>query len=135
MNLRDKYSASSKMSLTPMVDVIFMLLIIVIITAPLMHAQIDLSLPKSSAAHITDESSVTVSIKKDGSIFLGTNKIEKDKLPRLIWQIKEEKNISLIELRADRKIEYGKVMEIIGLIKEGGIENVGLVAIPEDRRK
>ncbi len=135
MSLRDKYSASSQMSLTPMVDVIFMLLIIVIITAPLMHAQIDLSLPKSSAAQVTDESSVTVSIKKDGSIFLGTNKIEKDKLPRLIWQIKEEKNISLIELRADRKIEYGKVMEIIGLIKEGGIENVGLVAIPEDRRK
>ena len=135
MSLRDKYSASSQMSLTPMVDVIFMLLIIVIITAPLMHAQIDLSLPKSSAAQVTDESSVTVSIKKDGSIFLGTNKIEKDKLPRLIWQLKEEKNISLIELRADKKIEYGKVMEIIGLIKEGGIENVGLVAIPEDRRK
>ncbi|HHH80805.1 MAG TPA: protein TolR, partial [candidate division Zixibacteria bacterium] len=59
MSLREKYQPSSQLNLTSMVDIIFMLLIIVIITAPLMHAQVDLSLPKSSAAKVADESTIT----------------------------------------------------------------------------
>ena len=119
------------MNLTSMVDILFMLLIIVLISAPLMHAQVDLSLPKSSAARITDESTVTVSIKADGTIFIEKTQIPLDNLARKLWELKETKNVTSVSLRADKSVNYGMVMEIIGAIKDGGIEDLGLVAVPE----
>jgi len=121
MSLREKYQPSSQLNLTSMVDIIFMLLIIVIITAPLMHAQVDLSLPKSSAAKVADESTITISIKQDGSVFLGNTRVSIEKLPRLLWKLRQE----------DEKVEYGIVMEVIGAIKDAGIEDLGLVALPK----
>ncbi len=123
------------MNLTSMVDVLFMLLIIVMITAPLMHAQVDLSLPRSSAAHVTDESTVTVSVTADGRVYIGRTEVGLDELARRIWELRQKKNIRTVALRADRKTEYGTVMKVIGAIKEGGIEDLGLVALPEKRNR
>ncbi|RKZ29194.1 protein TolR [bacterium] len=131
MSLREKYQPSSQLNLTSMVDIIFMLLIIVIITAPLMHAQVDLSLPKSSAAKVADESTITISIKRDGSVFLGNTRVSKEKLPRLLWKLRQERRLTSVALRADEKVEYGIVMEVIGAIKDAGIEDLGLVALPK----
>ena len=131
MNRRDKYEPSAQMNLTSMVDILFMLLIIVMISAPLMHAQVDLSLPKSSAARITDESAVTISIKSDGAIYIEKTQIPLESLARKLWELKETKNVTSVSLRADKSVNYGTVMEIIGAIKEGGIEDLGLVAVPE----
>lgn len=113
-----------------MIDILLMLLFVVMITAPLMHAQIDLSLPKSSAARITDESSVTVSVKADGSIYIQTTPVDLKELPRKIWTLKEQRGVSTVALRSDKSVQYGKIMEVIGAIKEGGIDDLGLVAIP-----
>lgn len=128
---REKYAPSSQMNLTSMVDILFMLLIIVMIAAPMMHAQVDLSLPKSSAAHITDESTVSISVKANGAIYIEKNPISKTALPRKLWELKQTKNITSVALRADKKVDYGTIMEVIGAIKEGGIEDLGLVALPE----
>jgi len=119
------------MNLTSMVDILFMLLIIVMITAPIMHAQVDLSLPKSSAAHITDESTATISVKSDGTIYLEQTQISLDDIPKKLWKLKQTKNLKSVALRADKKIDYGTVMKVIGAIKEGGIDDLGLVALPE----
>jgi len=131
MSLREKYQPSSQLNLTSMVDIIFMLLIIVIITAPLMHAQVDLSLPKSSAAKVADESTITISINQDGSVFLGNTRVSIEKLPRLLWKLRQERRLTSVALRADEKVEYGIVMEVIGAIKDAGIEDLGLVALPK----
>ena len=131
MSLREKYQPSSQLNLTSMVDIIFVLLIIVIITAPLMHAQVDLSLPKSSAAKVADESTITISIKRDGSVFLGNTRVSIEKLPRLLWKLRQERRLTSVALRADEKVEYGIVMEVIGAIKDAGIEDLGLVALPK----
>ncbi len=133
MSRREKYEPSAQMNLTSMVDILFMLLIIVMITAPMMHAQVDLSLPKSSAAHITDESTVTISIKSSGAIYIEKTPIKKKELSRKIWQLKQTKNITSVSLRADKSVDYGTIMEIIGAIKEGGIEDLGLVALPDKK--
>ncbi len=128
---RDRYETSAQMNLTSMVDILFMLLIIVMITAPIMHAQVDLSLPKSSAAHITDESTATISVKSDGTIYLEQTQISLDDIPKKLWKLKQTKNLKSVALRADKKIDYGTVMKVIGAIKEGGIDDLGLVALPE----
>ena len=101
------------------------------ITAPMMHAQVDLSLPKSSAARITDESTVTISIKSNGSVYIEKNPISMKEIARKLWQLKKTKNITSVSLRADKKVDYGTVMKVIGYIKESGIEDLGLVALPE----
>ena len=131
MSRREKYEPSAQMTLTSMVDILFMLLIIVMITAPMMHAQIDLTLPKSSAARITDESQVTVSIKSGGEIYLEKNPILLKELPKRLWNLKNSRNVTGVALRADKDVDYGTIMETIGAIKEGGIEDLGLVAIPK----
>ncbi|MCD6418223.1 biopolymer transporter ExbD [bacterium] len=131
MSRREKYEPSAQMNLTSMVDILFMLLIIVMITAPMMHAQVDLSLPKSSAARITDESTVTISIKSNGSVYIEKNPISMKEIARKLWQLKKTKNITSVSLRADKKVDYGTVMKVIGYIKESGIEDLGLVALPE----
>lgn len=119
------------MNLTSMVDILFMLLIIVMITAPIMHAQVDLSLPKSSAARITDENRVTISIKADGTTYIGKNVIQEEQISKKLWELKQTKNITSVALRADKTVKYETIMRIIGHIKEGGIEDLGLVALPE----
>ncbi len=133
MSRREKYEPSAQMNLTSMVDILFMLLIIVMITAPMMHAQVDLSLPKSSAAHITDENTVTISVKSSGAIYIGKTPIKQKELSRKIWQLKQTKNITSVSLRADKTVDYGTIMQIIGAIKEGGIEDLGLVALPDKK--
>ena len=132
---RERYETSAQMNLTSMVDILFMLLIIVMITAPMMHAQVDLSLPKSSAARVTDESTVTVSITRDGRLYLGKTEIGYDELPRKLWELREKKNLRSVALRADKDVRYETIMKVIGLIKEGGIEDLGLVALPEKRKR
>jgi len=114
-----------------MVDILFMLLIIVMITAPIMHAQVDLSLPKSSAAHITDESAVTISVKSNGTFYIEKSQITLDNIPKKLWELKQTKNLKSVALRADKKVDYGTIMKVIGAIKDGGIEDLGLVALPE----
>ena len=131
MSRRDKYETSAQMNLTSMVDILFMLLIIVMITAPIMHAQVDLSLPKSSAAHITDESAVTISVKSNGTFYIEKSQITLDNIPKKLWELKQTKNLKSVALRADKKVDYGTIMKVIGAIKDGGIEDLGLVALPE----
>ncbi|MCD6595610.1 biopolymer transporter ExbD [bacterium] len=131
MSRRDKYETSAQMNLTSMVDILFMLLIIVMITAPIMHAQVDLSLPKSSAAHITDESAVTISVKSNGTVYIEKSQITLDNIPKKLWELKQTKNLKSVALRADKKVDYGTIMKVIGAIKDGGIEDLGLVALPE----
>ena len=135
MSLKDKYEQTAQMNLTSMVDVLFMLLIIVLITAPIMHAQVDLNLPTSNAARVTDESTVNISITADKTIYVDKNPVSLDKLTKLIWEFKETKNVTGVSLRADKTVDYGTIMIVIGAIKEGGIENLGLVAIPENKKK
>ncbi len=132
---RERYETGAQMNLTSMVDILFMLLIIVMITAPMMHAQVDLSLPKSAAARVTDESTVTVSITRDGKLYIGKTEISYDELPKKLWELKQTKNLHSVALRADKDVRYETIMKVIGLIKEGGIEDLGLVALPEKRMK
>jgi len=132
---RDKYKTTAQMNLTSMVDILFMLLIIVMITAPMMHAQVDLSLPKSSAARVTDESAVTISIKADKTIYIEKTRFTLEELPKKIWELKQTKNITSVSLRGDKAVDYGTIMEVIGAIKDGGIEDLGLEALPKKNSK
>ncbi len=118
-----------------MLDVVFMLLIIFMIAAPLMRAEVDVKVPKSSAARTKDNTTLTVSITMEGEIYIGKQPVTLEEFPAEIEKIAASGNINNISLKGDESIDYGLVMKVVGYIKEAGIENLGLVATPEKTRR
>ncbi len=131
---REKYKTQIQMNITSMMDVVFMLLIIFMITAPLMHAEVDVKLPKSSAAKVKDETSIVVSVTKSGEIYIGKSKVPIEAFGEEMKKLAASGRVTSISLKGDEGINYGIIMRVVGDIKSAGIENLGLVAIPEKKR-
>jgi len=132
---RDKYKAQIQMNITSMIDVVFMLLIIFMIAAPLMRAEVDVKLPKSTAARVKDNTSLTITIDEKDNIFIGNRQVTIDDFPEEIDKIVKSKNITAVSLKGDTGSNYGLIMRAVGYIKDAGIENLGLVANPEKRNR
>jgi len=132
---KDRYKTQIHMNITSMLDVVFMLLIIFMIAAPLMRAEVDVKLPKSSAARVKDQTTLSVSITMDGEIYIGDQPVSLEEFPVEIEKIASSGAVNSISLKGDETINYGLVMKVVGYIKEAGIENLGLVATPEKTRR
>jgi biopolymer transport protein TolR len=122
----------SEINVTPLVDVMLVLLVIFIITAPLLASSIKLDLPSSEAAKPTEAPKfVTVVIDKSAKIFLGDQPIE---LSALAESLKKTAGISKdteVQLRSDETVPYGKVIEVIGIAQKAGLTRIGFVANPK----
>ena len=119
----------AEINVTPFVDVMLVLLIIFMITAPMMTEGLDVDLPKTQAVETlpTDSDHVVMTIKKDGSIFLNEYATTLDNLAQqLVTTVKDPKR--QLFLQADKDVPYGVVVDIMGRIKAAGIEQMGIVA-------
>ncbi|MBE0432124.1 biopolymer transporter ExbD [candidate division WOR-3 bacterium] len=119
--------------MTSLADVSITLLVIFIITAPMMTPGIDVNLPRTDASLPHDEEGVTVSINKEKEIFVDNDRVAIDDFETRIRQILSSKppNI-IIYLRADKEVDYGFVVEIVGRMRKAGVKELGLVAeIPQ----
>ena len=129
-----RYKTQIQMNITSMIDVVFMLLIIFMIAAPLMRAEVDVNLPKSAAARSKEETTLTVTVTEGGEIFIGETPVKLEDFPTEIERLARTTDLAAVSLKGDREINYGLIMEVVGHIKEAGIENLGLVATPDTRR-
>jgi len=134
-NYKDRYKTQIQMNITSMMDIVFLLLIMFIIAAPLMRAEVDVKLPKSSAAIVKDESAITITITKESIIYIGNTEVSIEAFPQEIGKMAGTGRVSSVSLKGDEGVDYGIVMRVIGHIKDAGIENLGLVANPEKKRK
>jgi biopolymer transport protein TolR len=129
MKITRKRTAMSEINVTPMVDVMLVLLIIFMVTAPLMQQGLDVNLPKAKGKDLPPEERVTIVIKKGGSLFLNEQPISRtDMVSKLTAISKRNPNVFL---KADKDVSYGTVIEIMGDIKETGIEKLGMVTEPK----
>ena len=121
----------SEINVTPLVDVMMVLVVIFIITAPLLASTIALDLPKTDGAKSTQTPRfVTLVVDKSGQAFLNDKPLPLDELARRLTQTAEHNPDTEVQLRADESVPYGKVVEVMGLAQKAGLSRIGFVAQP-----
>jgi biopolymer transport protein TolR len=125
----------SDINVTPMVDVMLVLLIIFMVAAPMMTQGLEVDLPKVDANVMrTDNNTVIITVTADGGVQIdGTRLANINNLDAQVRQVMRTKNTEVLYLKADRNVLYGRVAGIMGALREAGITNVGLVTEPADR--
>ena len=118
----------SEINVTPFVDVMLVLLIIFMVTAPLLTSGIKINLPESSSVLKNEKKDpVTVSINSKGEIFIQKKKFSKDQLINKLSLLKKNNKNLKIYIKGDKKLDYGKVMDLMNLINQSGFKKVALV--------
>ena len=123
----------SDINVTPFVDVMLVLLIIFMATAPMMMQGVEVNLPKTATKPIkSKDEPLILSINKKKEVFLESHRIELDTLEIKIKKIFENRREKEILLRADRDVPYGYVIKVIARVKRAGIDKLGMVTKPMD---
>jgi len=121
----------SQINVTPLVDVMLVLLVIFMVTAPIIQQGVQINLPQAKAAAIGgNEDPLVVSIAKNGKIYLNDNSMDLDELSKKLRAIRNIKADKEVYLRADQDVRYGIVIKTIAAIKQAGIEKLGMVTRP-----
>jgi biopolymer transport protein TolR len=121
----------SEINVTPLVDVMLVLLVIFMITAPLLTTGVQVDLPKTRTATIQGEDEpVAVSINKDGRIFVGDTEVTLEKLALRVAAIAQNNPEARIFVRGDQGIAYGRIMAVVGTIQNAGVRKVALLTHP-----
>jgi biopolymer transport protein TolR len=125
---RRKYSPMADINVTPMVDVMLVLLVIFMVTAPLLTVGVPVQLPKTKAAAMTNpDEPIVISVKKDGGIFLQETQIELDQVGPRLAAITQNKPDTTIYVRADQETNYGMFAQVLAELQGAGFNKVGLV--------
>ena len=119
----------SEINVTPMVDVMLVLLVIFILTAPLLASSIKLDLPKTDAAKPgATPAFVTLVVDKTGQVFFNEKPVAADALRASLSQTAAQNPDTEVQLRADETVPYGKVVEVMGAAQKAGLNRIGFVA-------
>ena len=131
-----RYAPLSEINVTPFVDVMLVLLIVFMVTAPLLTVGVPVDLPKTQAAQLTDEvEPLVVTVRADGSVWLQDSPIDRESLVAKLTAITGEKPDTRIFVRGDKAIAYGEVMTVMGMVSAAGLTKVALLAeLPDPAR-
>jgi biopolymer transport protein TolR len=126
-------SLASQINVTPLVDVMLVLLVIFMVTAPIIQQGVEVNIPKVRAAALPgEEQQFVVSITRDKQLYLNDSALSADELTQKLTAISAERPDRQVFIRADEEVPYGEVIRTMAAIKAAGIENVGMVtAMPE----
>ncbi len=125
----DRYRPLAEINVTPMVDVMLVLLVIFMITAPLLTVGVPLDLPKTSAAEpLQPKKPIVLSLDRAGATFIGEQRIDEGDLKTRLAQLAAEDPDRLVYVRGDRTISYARLMDMLGLVNTAGFTKVSLLA-------
>jgi len=125
----------SEINVTPFVDVMLVLLIIFMVTAPLLTVGVQVDLPETSADTLAEETEpLTLTINAKGEIFIQETKVEYEKIIAKILAVSNNRTDTRIYVRGDKTINYGRVLEIMGMLSGAGFSKVALISEPYKER-
>jgi biopolymer transport protein TolR len=125
----DRYAPLAEINVTPMVDVMLVLLVIFMVTAPLLTVGVPLDLPKSQAAALTEpKKPVIISLNRDAEVFIGDERVDADQLEPRLAMLAAEDPTRLVYVRSDKTNTYAQLMDTLGLVNQAGFSKVSLVA-------
>ncbi len=128
-NRARSYRPMSEINVTPMVDVMLVLLIIFMVAAPLLTVGVPVDLPQTAAATINDQDEpLVISVDKEGKLFLQDTEIPLESLVLRLNAITNNKPDTRVYVRGDRAIDYGRIMEVMGTVSAAGFTKVALIA-------
>lgn len=127
--------ALSEINVTPFVDVVLVLLIIFMITAPMMIRGIDVQVPQTETRNVHPEERLVLTVTKDKAIYLDDQQITLDRLQKVLTGLQKRNPNAAIFLRADEKVPYGVVVQVMDVVKQAGIDRLGMVTEPLDPRQ
>jgi len=126
---RSSYRPLSEINVTPMVDVMLVLLIVFMVAAPLLTVGVPVDLPKSQAQALTDDKPpLVITVQSDGSLYIQETPIDESALVAKLQAITSNNPDAVIYIRGDKSINYGRVMEVMGLITQAGFTKLSLVS-------
>ncbi len=120
----------SEINMTPLVDVMLVLLVIFLVTAPMLNSNIKLNLPAESAAQITEEKTITISLNRAGEYFVDDKLVSEKELEQKLNSTAKENPKQQIHIRADVDVNYGKVSHLLAELQRVGLSNIGFVTEP-----
>ena len=136
--LRSRRSSTmlGEINVTPLVDVVLVLLLVFMVTAPMMSRGIDVSLPVANQPQVPQEDRITVSVNADNRIYVGDQPVNilllEDKVRALVGGRPD----AVVYLRADERLVYGNVIKVVDVIKRAGVDRIGFVyVLPEDKSR
>ena len=125
----------SEINVTPFVDVMLVLLIIFMVTAPLLTVGVQVDLPETNADTLPEESEpLTLTINSKGEVFIQETKIEFNNLIKKILAVSKNRTDTRIYVRGDKTINYGRVLEVMGILSGSGFTKVALISEPYKER-
>jgi biopolymer transport protein ExbD len=134
MRSRHAGAVLGDINVTPLVDVVLVLLLVFMVTAPMMSRGIDVSLPVADQPNVSQEDRITVSVNARGTVFIGDQPVA---LPLLEDQLRGRMlglATKVVYLRADQALRYSKVIEVVDVMKHAGVEQIGFVyELPSER--
>ena len=132
-----RYQPMSEINVTPFVDVMLVLLIVFMVTAPLLTVNIPVDLPEASASSAHEKMDpLIVSLKANGTLYLQETEVTHDQLVHQLEQITKRNKGARIYVRGDKKLSYGAIMKVMGCINAAGFSKVALVAeVPKGPKK
>jgi len=126
-------SSLAEINITPLVDVVLVLLVIFMITAPVLQSGIEVSVPKTRTVREITEQRTVLTIDRSGGIFLGDTPINIHELPQRLRQPGTDPSKQVIYLRADERVTFGIFASVMDAVKQAGITNISIVTQPLEK--
>jgi len=128
----ERMALNAEINVVSLIDVMMLLMVIFMITAPIMQGGVDVALPKAEAKPLEAKSGLVVTVNREGTIFVDQDRLTIDEFRATFKALSERRGKDGVYLRADQGVPYGTVVRVLAIMRAGGAPNVGLVAEPED---
>ena len=131
---RHRYELNADVNVVSLIDVMLLLLVIFMITAPMMQGGVDLTLPKADAKPMESKDALSITVNRSGSIVVDNTTLTLSQFRTTVRSLAMNRSDKGVYLRADQGVNYGLIVQLLAILNRAGITNVGLVTEPEEIR-